>query len=119
MKKLLFILTLFVSLAASAQYKSVVIPQNQYPENDDVLQRKNNKWVPRSIAELKIDLDILDSSTVADALGERMLYIDTTGMLQAYRSSDSLLTIRVDSIVGALGSVGSSFDFYFAVQPDR
>jgi hypothetical protein len=90
MKKLLLILTLFISLGAAAQFKTVQVPQTDYPATGDMLQYVTNKWRVRTTAQMKLALGIngtVDSQTVWTALGNRVLYTDTSTMLGAYRTA--------------------------------
>lgn len=59
MKKLFLILATLISIAASAQYKNVQIPQNDYPANGSILQRVNNQWRSRTLQQLATGLDTL------------------------------------------------------------
>jgi hypothetical protein len=105
MKRILILLTLFISLSASAQFKNVQIPQNDYPVNGNIIQRVNNQWRTRTLAQLRVDLNIADSSYILEALES---YVPTSRTITINGDTFDLSENREWTVTAALDTASLS-----------
>lgn len=75
----LLIILLFFASTAQAQFRTVVIPADSTSKENDVIQRKGGFWLPRTMEQLKADLNISGST-----------------------GSDTIARARIDSLVAAV-----------------
>jgi hypothetical protein len=105
MKRLLILIATLLSLSASAQFKNVQIPQNDYPVNGNIIQRVNNQWRTRTLAQLRVDLNIADSSYILEALES---YVPTSRTITINGDTFDLSENRSWTVTAALDTASLS-----------
>jgi hypothetical protein len=105
MKRLLILIATLLSLTASAQFKNVQIPQNDYPVNGNIIQRVNNQWRTRTLAQLRVDLNIADSSYILEALES---YVPTSRTITINGDTFDLSENRSWTVTAALDTASLS-----------